>query len=100
MKSTGIVRTIDEVSRIIIPKEVRQRLFLRPGDQVEIVVENGCAKIYKYEPEKNLLNQLVRVAEDIDDALNDGSIGDDERELFAAARDLIQQARDRIGGDE
>lgn len=39
MKTTGIVRRIDELGRIVIPKEVRKRLRMDNGDLVDISVE-------------------------------------------------------------
>ena len=37
--STGIVRRIDELGRIVVPKEIRKNLRLKNGDNLEIVVE-------------------------------------------------------------
>ena len=41
MKATGIVRRIDELGRIVIPKEIRNTLRLNMGDVVEILVEDN-----------------------------------------------------------
>lgn len=38
MKSTGIVRNIDELGRIVIPKEIRTKLSINPQDPIEIYV--------------------------------------------------------------
>ena len=49
MKATGIVRRIDELGRIVIPKEIRRTLRLREGDPVEIYMgENGEIILHKY----------------------------------------------------
>ena len=37
--STGIVRRIDELGRIVIPKEIRKSLRIKNGDNLEILVE-------------------------------------------------------------
>ena len=49
MKATGIVRRIDELGRIVIPKEIRRTLRLREGDPVEIYTgENGEIVLRKH----------------------------------------------------
>ena len=50
MKSTGIVRNIDELGRIVVPKEIRQRFGIEKNDPVEIYVENECIILRKYTP--------------------------------------------------
>lgn len=40
MKSTGIVRNIDDLGRIVIPKELRESMDIKPQDSVEIYTEN------------------------------------------------------------
>lgn len=52
MKATGIVRRIDDLGRIVIPKEVRRTMRIREGDPLEIFTENNMVCITKYEPEK------------------------------------------------
>lgn len=41
MKVTGVIRRIDELGRVVIPKEIRKRLRIREGDSLEIFVENN-----------------------------------------------------------
>ena len=50
MKSTGIVRNIDELGRIVVPKEIRQRFGIAKNDPVEIYVENDLIILRKYTP--------------------------------------------------
>ncbi len=40
LKSTGIVRNIDELGRIVVPKEIRTKLSISPEDPIEIYVED------------------------------------------------------------
>lgn len=50
MKSTGVVRDIDKVGRIVIPKEVRDNLGVAEGDPVEIFVKGDMIVLRKYYP--------------------------------------------------
>ena len=47
MKSIGIVRKIDALGRIVIPKEMRRSLYLEEGDPVDISAENDAIVIRK-----------------------------------------------------
>jgi transcriptional pleiotropic regulator of transition state genes len=50
MKSTGIVRKIDELGRIVVPKELRGTLDIQIGDGLEIFVERDYIILRKYSP--------------------------------------------------
>lgn len=50
MKSTGIVRKIDELGRIVLPMELRRNLNLNIKDSIEIYVEGEQIILKKYEP--------------------------------------------------
>lgn len=50
MKSVGVVRKIDELGRIVLPKELRISLGISEGDQMEIYVEGDSVLLRKYEP--------------------------------------------------
>lgn len=50
MKSTGIVRHIDELGRIVVPKEIRKKLGIANTDPVEIYVEDDKIILKKYLP--------------------------------------------------
>ena len=50
MKSTGIVRNIDELGRVVVPKEIRKKLGISNTDPVEIYVEGDKIILTKYIP--------------------------------------------------
>ncbi len=50
MKSTGIVRDIDKVGRIVIPKEIRNSFKIDEGDPLEIFVDGDKIVLAKYTP--------------------------------------------------
>ena len=66
MKATGIVRKIDDLGRIVIPKEIRKGLRIRVGDPLEIYVEkNGEIILKKYAP----MGDLLKISEQYADTL-------------------------------
>lgn len=50
MKATGIVRRIDELGRIVVPKELRRTLDIAEGDPIEIFVVGREIVLKKYAP--------------------------------------------------
>ena len=50
MKSTGVVRRIDELGRIVIPKEIRKNMRIKSGDNLEIFLEGDNILLRKYSP--------------------------------------------------
>lgn len=48
MAPNGIVRRIDDLGRIVIPKEIRRNMGLKDGDALEITYTNGTVSIRKY----------------------------------------------------
>lgn len=50
MKATGIVRRIDDLGRVVIPKELRRAHFIEEGDPLEYFVEDDKIIIRKYQP--------------------------------------------------
>lgn len=50
MKATGIVRRIDDLGRVVIPKETRRALDMAAGDSVEIFVSDKGIVLRKYVP--------------------------------------------------
>ncbi len=50
MKSTGIVRKVDELGRIVIPIEIRNKFDISEKDPIEIYVDGSSIVLKKYEP--------------------------------------------------
>ena len=51
MRATGIVRRIDDLGRVVIPKEIRKTLRIREGDPLEIFTDHeGGIVLRKYSP--------------------------------------------------
>lgn len=50
MKSTGIVRKVDELGRVVIPIEIRNKFDIKEKDPIEIYVDGSSIILKKYEP--------------------------------------------------
>lgn len=66
MKATGIVRRIDNLGRVVIPKEIRRTHGIKEGDPLEIFVDSSDGIIFrKYQPDTwtsdELHDALVKV---------------------------------------
>ncbi len=51
VKSTGIVRRVDDLGRIVLPMELRKILNIEPRDSLEIFTDNNKIILQKYEPQ-------------------------------------------------
>jgi len=66
MRATGIVRRIDELGRVVIPKEIRRTLRIREGDPLEIYTDHdGEVVLKKYSP----IGEISAIAKDYTDSL-------------------------------
>ena len=64
MKATGIVRRIDELGRIVIPKEIRRTMRIREGDSLEIFTDNDGEIVFKkYSPMEEIASFAIPCAE-------------------------------------
>lgn len=64
MRSTGIVRRIDDLGRLVVPKEIRRQLHIKEGDPMELFVVDGSIVFKKYNF-PSVKDQLKQLAEDI-----------------------------------
>lgn len=74
MKETGIIRKIDRMGRVVLPKELRWKYNLDCGDMVEIHTDDDGVFLKKYRPESTFMNQvgeLHRSVESLERELQD-----------------------------
>ena len=65
MKATGIIRRIDDLGRVVIPREIRRSLKIREGDPLEILIEKNCVCFKKYSALGLFSEDILRVAQDM-----------------------------------
>jgi AbrB family transcriptional regulator, stage V sporulation protein T len=86
MKATGIVRRIDDLGRVVIPKEIRRTLRIREGDPLEIFVDReGEVILKKYSPISELGDFAKEYAEALYDSLNHTVLIADRDSFIAVA---------------
>ena len=86
MKATGIVRRIDDLGRIVIPKEIRRTMRIREGDPMEIFTSReGEILLKKYSPVGELSEFAVSLAESLAQVLGELVCITDRDYVIAAA---------------
>lgn len=92
--STGIVRRIDELGRIVIPKEIRKNLRIKNGDNLEIIVDGDDITLKKYSQIENLNDIASAYAESFYQVLKYNIIITDTDKIIAVAGNLKKKYLD------
>ena len=86
MKATGIVRRIDDLGRIVIPKEIRRTLHIRESDPIEIFTDReGQIVLRKYSPIGEMSTFAKQYAESLAKASGHVALITDRDQVIAAA---------------
>ncbi len=95
MKATGIVRRIDDLGRIVVPKEIRRTLRIREGDPLEIfTISDGSVVLKKYSPIGELSEYAEEFVQSMKTTLDTTCIICDKDVVVAASGDY---KKDYIG---
>ena len=101
MKATGIVRRIDDLGRVVIPKEIRRTLRIRDGDPLEIYTEKDGGVIFKkYSPMGELSDFAVQICDALHKTTGSPAAVCDRDAVIAVSgvnrRELLEK---RVSGD-
>ena len=66
MKATGIVRKLDDLGRIVVPKEICRVMGISKKDPIEFYVENDCVVLKKYDAAGDMAQLLDKVESEIE----------------------------------
>ena len=88
MSTTGIIRRIDELGRIVIPKEIRKNLRIKNGDNLEILVDGENIMLKKYSQIENLENMANMYADSFYQVLKYNVIITDTDKIVAVGGNL------------
>lgn len=96
MKATGIVRRIDDLGRVVIPKEIRRTMRIREGDPLEIYTEKDGEVIFKkYSPIGELGDFAANYVETLAKASGHGACITDRDSVIAVSgipkKELIEK---------
>jgi AbrB family looped-hinge helix DNA binding protein len=67
MIATGIIRSVDDLGRVVIPKEIRRNLGIKDGDPLEIsITRNGEIVFKPYQEENIIINNFIETFKKMD----------------------------------
>ena len=93
MKSTGVIRRIDELGRIVIPKEIRKNLRIKNGESLEI--DGDTILLKKYSQIESLKNVSIDYVEAFNQIIKHNIIVTDRDKVIAAAGPLKKKYIDK-----
>ena len=96
LKATGIVRRIDDLGRIVIPKEVRRTLRLREGDPMELFTQGDMICFRKYNPMLSVSQAVKDAKEIVHDTMMEYGGTLENVTAMKEAEKLLQQAHEKI----
>jgi len=88
LTKSGITRRIDELGRIVVPKEIRYNLGIRDGEPLEIYTENNTIVIKKYSQVENIKDISLNICEIISDVCNINILISDREKIIATNNSL------------
>lgn len=97
--STGIVRRIDDLGRIVIPKEIRRILKIREGDPIEIFVTNEGVMLKKYSPIGQLRDFANEYASSLFESTDHITLITDRDTIISVAGDSRKEYLDKNVGN-
>lgn len=86
MKATGMTRKVDELGRIVIPKEIRRNLGIEEKDSLEIFTEGSNLILRKYEP---VSENKIRTQVELEKLLSELTL-DEQKRVVQAAINLLK----------
>lgn len=93
MKETGVIRRLDELGRVVIPKEIRKRLKIKNGDMVDIYTNDEHIILQKYHPLNQDILPIRAMLEAIKEQYNlELLLFDDTKILYSTLKDMNQDA--------
>lgn len=95
MKTTGIIRRIDELGRIVIPKELRKNLKIKNGDSLEIFVDDEDVILKRYSPMETIETTAEKYADSFNQVIKHNIIITDKNKVIAASGNLKKKYLDK-----
>ena len=96
MKSTGVVRRIDDLGRIVIPKEIRRNLKIRDGELMEIFVDMDSIILKKYSKLEDMLSITEKITEKLDNLSNLNIIVTDRDHILSCSGKEVSNIKNEL----
>ena len=96
MTKSGITRRIDELGRIVIPKEMRINLGIRDGEPLEIYVDNNTIVIKKFSQVENIKDISSKVCNIISDICNIDLLISDREKIIVTSSKLKELSNNKL----
>lgn len=85
MKTTGVIRRIDDLGRIVIPKEIRKNMRIKNGDSLEIFVDDDSVILKKYSPIESVEDAAFKYVDAFNQIIKHSIIVTDRDKVIAAS---------------
>lgn len=95
MKSTGVVRRVDDLGRIVIPKEIRRTLRIRDGESLEIFVDKEMIALKKFSKMTDIEDVSKELVEILNSSINKNVFITDRDKIVAASGELKRKYLDK-----
>lgn len=96
MKATGIVRRVDDLGRVVIPKEIRRTLRIKEGDPLEIFTDKEGGVIFrKYSPVADITDFAEQLCEAIKSTTGYEAVVTDQDGVIAAPGSKTRELKDK-----
>ena len=93
MVATGIVRRVDELGRVVIPREIRRALRINDGDPLEMYRDGTNFVLRKYQPD-DIIESAKTLKERLDELTDDEIFNLQEQRTFRTLLDKILTVRE------
>lgn len=97
MRETGIVRRIDDLGRVVIPREIRKQFLIKEGDQLEIFVNKDEIILKKYDVSIGMKELVRRLDDEFSDVKGDmeTEIANNIYKHVSALKDILKNMDDQ-----
>lgn len=96
MKTTGVIRRIDELGRIVIPKEIRRNLGIRDGENIEIFTAESSIILKKHSRLTNVEEIIERLGDLTNSIMNYNIIITDREKVILALGETLEKLKNSL----
>lgn len=93
MKNTGVIRKIDELGRIVIPKEIRKNLNIRNGEDLQIFIEEDKIVLKKHQKMLSIKENAKRYIDSFSKLSSSKFLVTDKEKVIASSGNTILDAK-------